>query len=63
MLQLFVLQLTRHQDVLACVGIMVVANKVGNYFDVHLKRSKWLSDIILNVGVAVREPVDLLLST
>ena len=42
---------------------MVVANKVGNYFDVHLKRSKWLSDIILNVGVAVREPVDLLLST
>jgi hypothetical protein len=62
-LQLFVLQLTRHQDVLACVGIMVVANKVGNYFDVHLKRSKWLSDIILNVGVAVREPVDLLLGT
>lgn len=43
----------KKKDVLACFGVMITANKVGNYFDVYLKRSKWLSDIILNIGVSV----------
>ena len=32
---------------------MFVANKVGNYFDVYMKRSKCAADVLLNIGIIV----------
>ena len=41
------------KDGLGCLGMILVAGRLGSYFDIETKRMRWVSDFLHLAGVAV----------